>query len=283
MKKKIALTLAIVLILTAVPMVASAAAAKWTARQEQAHALADNARAMGYGEESAAIKVMQDIFALEGGDASVMDSYYYSGRTKQYYKLNVAGNTVVVNSDGSYFDGTYYWYLDEKTGYYYRYDKNGKRINGEKRTDPYGSYNGYNLWNGLITGVDRYISTSEAETVAKFILSYQDMTDGSTRQKAEIAWIFLNCKEINGNSISNTLARFGEYNSKANLQTQNGKDALAIAKDVLYRYYVENRSNINVGRVLPSNYYYMWIQSGKVYLQQVENGTYWDHSSASPY
>ncbi|MBR0242632.1 hypothetical protein IJQ51_01635 [Candidatus Saccharibacteria bacterium] len=281
MKKKtrfIALALVAVLVLALTPVVANAAS-NWTKRQEQAHALADGARAMGYGEDSAAIKVMQDIFALEEGDTSVTDSYYYSGRTKQYYKLNVASGTI--NSDGSYFDGTYFWYLNENTGYYYRFDKWGNRITGEKAKN-YETYAGKKLWAGIITDVDNYVSTSEAQTVARFILSYANLTDGSVEQRAELAWCLLNCK--GGGDMSTALKKFEDYDKDADLTTATGKEALQIAKDVLFRKYVETySSNKNVGRVLPKTHSWMWIQDGKVYLRPSKDGANWDHSLASPY
>lgn len=281
MKKKtrfIALALIVVLVLALTPAVAQAAS-NWTKRQEQAHALADGARAMGYGEDSAAIKVMQDIFALEEGDTSVADSYYYSGRTKQYYKLTVSSGTV--NPDGSYFDGTYFWYLNENTGYYYRFDKWGNRITGEKAKN-YETYAGKKLWNGIITDVDNYVNSTDAKTVAKFILSYASLTDGSVRERAELAWCLLNCK--GDGTMSTALKKFEDYNDNLSLDTAEGKEALQIAKDVLFRKYVETySSNKNVGRVLPKNYSWMWIQDGKVSLRPSKDGTNWDHSLASPY
>lgn len=282
MKKKsirfLALALIAVLVLALTPVMAQAAS-NWTKRQEQAHNLADGARAMGYGEDSAAVKVMQDIFALEEGDTSVADSYYYSGRTKQYYKLNVASGTV--NPDGSYFDGTYFWYLNESTGYYYRFDKWGNRITGEKAKN-YESYAGKKLWNGIITDVDNYVNSTDAKTVAKFILSYAPLTDGSVRERAELAWCLLNCK--GDGTMSTALKKFEDYNDNLSLDTAEGKEALQIAKDVLFRKYVETySSNKNVGRVLPKNYSWMWIQDGKVWLRPSKDGTNWDHSLASPY
>lgn len=273
-----ALALVIVLVLALTPIVANAAS-NWTKRQEQAHALADSARAMGYGEDSAAVKIMQDIFALEGGDTSVQDSYYYSSRTGQYYKLTVSSGTV--NADGSYFDGTYFWYLNENTGYYYRFDKWGNRITGE-RAKNWESYAGRKLWAGLITDTSYYVNTSESETVAKFILSYASLTDGSIRERAELAWCLLNCK--GDGDMSTALKKFEDYDKNADLTTAAGKEALNIAKDVLFRRYVERYGSItNVGRVLPKNYSWMWIQDGKVYLRPSKDGTNWDHSLASPY
>ena len=280
LKKTLAFALALIMAVSLFAPVMASAATGWTKRQEQAHALADAAREMGYSEDSAPIKIMQDVFALEGGDTSVNDSYYYSGRTKQYYKLNVTNGTV--NPDGSYFDGTYFWYLNESTGYYYRFNKNGTRITGEKAKN-YESYAGEKLWNGLITDVSTsYVSKSNAEIGARFILSYANMTDGSVEQKAELVWCLLNCK--GDGTMSSTLKKFGDYNDKADLTTAAGKEALSIAKDVLFRYYAESHSsNKNVGRVLPKNYSWMWIQDGKVYLRASEHGANWDHSLASPY
>ena len=285
MKKKnlMVLLLVITLVISMMPIAASAAT-KWTARQEQAHAIADQARSMGYCEESAAIKVMQDIFAWESGDKSVNDSYYYSGRTKQFYKLNVECGTVI-NEDGSYFDGTYFWYLDSKSGYYYRFDKNGKKITGEKATRISGGvgdvYDGHYLWNGVITGVDKYINTGDAEKVAKFIMSYSYMTNKTTTQKAELAWLILNCQD--GGTLQGALDKFEDYNSKADLTTAEGKDALAIAKDVLFRAYVEGRTDKNVGRVLPEKYVWMWYDGTVLYLRSERNGANWDHNIKSPY
>lgn len=281
MKKRtrfIALALAAVLLLAVTPVVANAAS-NWTKRQEQAHDHAEAARNMGFSDNSAAVVVWQDVFALEGGDTSVQDSYYYSARTKQYYKLTVASGAV--NSDGSYFDGTYFWYLNENTGYYYRFDKWGNRITGEKAKN-WEAYAGRKLWDGIITDTSWYVSTSEAETVAKFILSYANLTDGSVEQRAELAWCLLNCKG-DGN-MDNALKKYSRYNKNADLTTAAGKEALNIAKDVLFRRYVEKYgSTSNVGRVLPKGYTWMWIQDEKIYLRSSENGENWNHSLASPY
>lgn len=270
---------AILITALATPVVANAATNWTTKRQEQVNTIISTLRDMGYGENSAAVRAMQDVLALEGGDTSAINSYYYSGVNKDYYFLNVADKTVV-NPDGSYFDGTYFWYLDNSTGYYYRYDKWGNRITGAKSN--YNVWGGRNLWNGIITGTEYCYTTQEAETVAKFILSYADLTDGSVRERAELAWCLLNCK--GDGDMAKTIKKFEDYNKYASLTTEKGKEALSIAKDVLYRHYIEKYADIvSVGRVLPKKYSWMWIQDGKVYLRKSKDGANWDHSSASPY
>lgn len=279
-KKRSILTMVLVAILITalVAPVAANAATNWTTkRQKQVNTIISTLRDMGYGENSAAVRAMQDVLALEGGDTSAINSYYYSGINKDYYLFNVADETVV-NSDGSYFDGTYFWYLDNSTGYYYRYDKCGNRITGSRAT----TWDGHNLWNGIITGTEYCYTTEEAETVAKFILSYADLTDGSVRERAELAWCLLNCK--GDGDMAKALKKFEDYNKYASLTTKKGKKALSIAKDVLYRHYIEKYTDItSVGRVLPKKYSWMWIQDGKVYLRKSKKGANWDHSSASPY
>ena len=274
----------LVLLLIAVLLTGVAAAATgWTYRQEQAHAIADSARAMGYGEDTPVIKIMQDIFALESGDTTVYGSYYYSARTGQTYKFEdlYGAYGPHYNADGSYYDGQYLWYLNQSTGYYYRYDENGRKVNGEKATK-YGAYANRNLWNGLITDVGSYVSNSDADTVAKFILSYADRTDGSIRERAEIAWCLLNSKGTN--TFAAALRNFEDYNAYADLTTPAGREALAIAKDVLFRYKAETSGNVaNSGRVLPKDYTYMWLENYKIYFRTTAYGTNWNHSSASPY
>lgn len=278
MKKIIVIILAVAMLLS-LPIAAHAAG--WTKRQEQAHNLADDARDMGFSEDSAAIKIMQDIFAYESGDDSVQDSYYYSGRTKQSYKLIVTN----ANPDGGYFDGEYLWYLDENSGYYYRYDKSGKKITGEKAKQ-YESFAGKKLWDGIITDVDSYINSNDAKSLAQFILSYADLTDGSVRQRAELAWCLLNYK--GDKSMDEALDGFEDY-KELDVTTAKGKEALRIAKDVLFRKYVESYGyyygggNRDVGRVLPEGYSWMWIQGKEVSLRASMHGANWDHSSPSPY
>ena len=273
MKKTIVFILAIVL---AVGILATGAlAATWTSRQEKAHELADGARELGYGDDSPAVVVMQDIWWLEHG-SDFEGSYYYSARTGRYYTLTPSEGR---GADGSYFDGEYQWYLDEESGYYYRYDRNGRCVWGE-RARYYEEYKEHKLWFGLVTDVDKYVDSSEAEQIARFILSYTDGTE-STRFKAELAWCLLNCK--GGGTMKKALDKFEDYNSKLKLDTDRGKEALAIAKDVLFRLAAENSGVVASGRVLPKDYSWMWEYDGGIYFRQSRNGENWDHSSDSPY
>ena len=254
MRKIAVLTMIAILVIASIPAAAATKSKTKTKKQKKVEKVVNAVKDLGFKENSTETKIIKKL--LEGKIAT-----------------EPGGDT--------YFDGEYFWYLGT-TGYYFRFDKFGNKTYQTEKSKTQETYAQKKLWDGIITDVDSYVSSSEAKKVGKFILSYESLTSGSTRQKAELAWCLINCK--GDGDLSDALKLFEDYDDDADLTTKAGKKALAIAKDVLFRHYVEKRSSsTNVGRVLPKGYSWMWIQGGKVYLRASKNGKNWNHSSESPY
>lgn len=290
MKKKIfAGTLAFILVLSITTPVL--AANNWTVKQELAHQLADLARSMGFPEDSGVIKMMQDIFAAESGE-KITGSYYYSARTGKTYAVSnssgggYSGSNIVYFDDGSLWDGTEHWYYNKSSDYYYYYNSTGGKVRGtpnwnanpapaptpapasKNKTGYNYSYKNIDLYAGRIFNVQSYVTKSDAEYLARYILSLAQNYD--LKEWAACGWLTLNIK--GARSFSEIAKYIPHYNSGIDLTTDKGKDALNLAYELLFRRQAESAGYTYVGRILPSNYCYYWIEEGKIYFRTSTNG-----------
>ena len=209
----------------------------------------------------------------------------------------IASDGNYVFADGSYYDGQYIWHWSNSNSRYYRLTDESARTwgsrtryntsgggNGNQQgnqgnnnycgtTGNYSSYyyNNKQLYSGrIITGVESYASKSDAELLARLILSYTAGKDLQTKSAA--GWMFLNSK---GNSnLSAILPYYPAYVSDISLTTSEGKEAVNLAYDLFFRLSAENAGNTYVGRTLPKGYvYYLIDGSGNIYFRNSANGT----------
>lgn len=208
----------------------------------------------------------------------------------------IANDGNYVFADGSYYDGQYIWHWSNSNSRYYRLTDESARTwgsrtryntsgggNGNQQgnqgnnnycgtTGNYSSYyyNNKQLYSGrIITGVESYASKSDAELLARLILSYTAGKDLQTKSAA--GWMFLNSK---GNSnLSAILPYYPAYVSDISLTTSEGKEAVNLAYDLFFRLSAENAGNTYVGRTLPKGYvYYLIDGSGNIYFRNTSDG-----------
>lgn len=287
---------------------ASAYQSGWTWGQNQAHDAADLIRDVG-GNRYAANAALSSYFFSQGGRNTNNDFYYDSYSNTRTYangvtatgtglydsNYNIDLSARYVSTSNSYWDGQYQWYYNSSTGYFYRYDSTGKYVQGawsnnngnnnsgnNNNTTGYGYYQGKSLWaNGPITGITNYVNSTDVEVLARFMNSFA-ADETSYAKKSEIGWLLLNY--ANGSSLSTAVTKFSLYKSNASLTDGNGRDTRILARDILFRYKAEQAGSTNVGRTLPKDYTWMWVEAdGTVYLRNSQYGVNWDHSLSSPY
>lgn len=220
-----------------------------------------------------------------------------------YYDMNgnkLYGTPSVICDQSSYqqypysygdtlYDGTYFWFSDGTRWYYF--DTNGVRHYGTPSSGvPYYETVGYQAYNGepyycgkplmrgLITGIESYVNESDALTLARAASSYLPSTK-DPGLLATFMWAVLNV--ANGNSVSDAIALFPEYNRNIN----PASDVVLVARDVLFRYAAEKTGATNVGRLLPKTYTWVYKQGKNVYFRTEPNGANWNYalSSQNPY
>lgn len=102
--------------------------------------------------------------------------------------------------------------------------------------------------------------------------------------KAAVMWCILN--RVDSSKFPNTVYgvvsapnQFAWYSS-----TSITSELQSLARDVMTRYLLEKEGYTEVGRVLPSNYYYFYGDGKYNYFRQEYNSSgRWDWSLASPY
>ena len=315
-KKLVSLVLSLMLLAIAIPATAHAASNGWTWRQEVAHQIADLARSLGVPEDHPIIAVAQDVWWRESG-TSDSGSYYYSARTGKYYYSN--GSSINGNNNGNsntnnavstgvtYTYNGYTWYqYAYDTAQHFRLDNSGRqvwatttensRIKNSTRTstsryvyyngstyyesNTYNNgYNNYNYYNGVITNVSG-VDANDALTLAKLIYSYSHADPSQTHQAA-LGWNVIN---LAGNrSIASITGSYGDYNPNAPTTDDYGRDLLALAKDLLFRRAAEQNGVVNVGRVLPKDYTWLWIENGVVYHRNAQYGANYQFTNSGTY
>ena len=277
--KLVSIVLAIVLIIGILAIPASAAAWNWRI-QKMNDIWYDVETVLGRGTNDAITAAVRDGYYAENG-TNCTGSYYYSAReNKTYYfgggvingKPDGNGNngsgSGTGNNNTNYWDGTYLWFWDASSGYYYRYDQYGNLIWGT-RTGGNGttgggtngsnlpgydySYSGKKLYAGLITDTG-YVDNSQATLLARMLGSSVSAEASMTKQAA-VAWSVLYCVGGPSNLTDQKLrSSYSWYNSNASTTDSAGRDLVALARDVIFRYNAWKNGNTYVGQVLPSNY-----------------------------
>ena len=108
----------------------------------------------------------------------------------------------------------------------------------------------------------------------------------SQTEQACIIWTVLNRVDAYGKSISKTILAPHQFSYKedAPFYDDFGRDLRELARDVLQRWTLENMGEADVGRVLPSNYFFFAGKNGHNWFRMGYTDTeYWDYSFTSPY
>lgn len=108
----------------------------------------------------------------------------------------------------------------------------------------------------------------------------------SQTEQACIIWTVLNRVDAYGKSISEIILAPHQfsYKEEAPFYDDFGRDLRELARDVLQRWTLEHMGEVNVGRVLPSNYFFFTGKNGHNWFRMRYKGIeYWDYSLASPY
>ena len=108
----------------------------------------------------------------------------------------------------------------------------------------------------------------------------------SQTEQACIIWTVLNRVDAYGKSISETILAPHQFSYKedAPFYDDFGRDLRELARDVLQRWILEHMGEVDVGRVLPSNYFFFTGKNGHNWFRMEYIDTeYWDYSFTSPY
>ena len=108
----------------------------------------------------------------------------------------------------------------------------------------------------------------------------------SQTEQACIIWTVLNRVDAYGKSISETILAPYQFSYRADAPFYDdfGRDLRELARDVLQRWTLEHMGEVDVGRVLPSNYFFFTGKNGHNWFCMGYKGIeYWDYSLASPY
>ncbi|MBR2831253.1 hypothetical protein IKE83_02745 [Candidatus Saccharibacteria bacterium] len=219
---------------------------------------------------------------------------YYQDAGSNWYRYDNRGNKVYDYRDNaSYAPETttrngYTYFRDSGTSSWYRYDGNSNRVYDYDTysydtgtTYSYNYLSGYNWYSGQISPSDSSLD-EEAYVLARMAYPYVKNEQSMTRQAA-CMWTFVNAAG-NGN-VSNVTGLFLNY-SPSNPVTDNyNRSLLTLARDVLFRRQAERNNWTQNGRVLPSDYCYIWQSdtTGKCEFRTTENGANWSFTLRSPY
>lgn len=108
----------------------------------------------------------------------------------------------------------------------------------------------------------------------------------SQTEQACVIWTVLNRVDAYGKSISETILAPHQFSYKedAPFYDDFGRDLRELARDVLQRWTLENMGEADVGRVLPSNYFFFAGKNGHNWFRMgYTDIEYWDYSFISPY
>lgn len=108
----------------------------------------------------------------------------------------------------------------------------------------------------------------------------------SQTEQACIIWTVLNRVDAYGKSISETILAPHQFSYKedAPFYDDFDRDLRELARDVLQRWTLENMGEADIGRVLPSNYFFFTGKNGHNWFRMGYTDTEcWDYSLTSPY
>lgn len=104
-------------------------------------------------------------------------------------------------------------------------------------------------------------------------------------RQAAVAWIALNRYDAGqfGDTLAEVLST--PYQFAYSPDTEVTAEMLDLASDVVSRWWAEKQGEADVGRTLPSDYYYFHGDGWENYFRKgyADTGVYWDWSLADPY
>ncbi len=106
----------------------------------------------------------------------------------------------------------------------------------------------------------------------------------SKAEKAAVAWCILNRVDAGyGKTILAVVSAPGQFYGYSSSYPLDD-ELVELAKDVLTRWYREKDGETDVGRTLPSDYYYFSGRNGHNWFRkEYKSTTYWDWSLPNPY
>ena len=106
----------------------------------------------------------------------------------------------------------------------------------------------------------------------------------SKAEQAAVAWCVLNRVDAGyGNTVLEVVSAPGQFHGYSSSYPITD-DLADLAKDVLTRWYREKDGEVDVGRTLPSDYYYFNGHGGHNWFRkELRSSTYWDWSLINPY
>ena len=221
-------------------------------------------------------------------DSSTGKYYRYQNGTKVWYDGTNGNQQQNQQNSYTYYDGTYTWYWDSSVNRYYRYQNNQKiwkdgTSGGGNQQNQQNSniYANQNYYNGVFTGTDNYVNKDEALILARMIYSYAHGESSMTRQAA-MGWAFLNY--AGSSSLASKTGAFSDYNANSPTVDDLGRDLQLLARDILFRYQAERSGITEVGRVLPKEYTWIWVEgNGTVYFRTSQYGANYQFATSGQY
>ena len=133
-----------------------------------------------------------------------------------------------------------------------------------------------------------YTTNREEEAVVIAKIMYREARGiASITEQACVAWTILNRVDASGKSIIEIATAPNQFAWDPYSPTvdDQGRDLIALAKDIIGRWEAEKNGETDVGRVLPSTYKYFGGSNGHNWFRENYefNGEYWDYSLKSPY
>lgn len=144
----------------------------------------------------------------------------------------------------------------------------------------------------IVSAIDNYVmpqmyTDQDVIMIAKVIYA-ESRGIKSESEQACIAWTILNRVDAGyAPNIYGVITAKNQFAYRSNSPTVDdyGRDLTILAEDVLGRWQAEKRGEQDVGRVLPSNYYWYSGHSGHNYFRKSCNcfSKTWNYSLPSPY
>ena len=97
-----------------------------------------------------------------------------------------------------------------------------------------------------------------------------------------MGWAFLNY--AGSSSLASKTGAFSDYNPNSPTTDDFGRDLQLLARDILFRYQAEKAGVAQVGRVLPKEYTWIWVEGdGTVYFRTSQYGANYQFATSGQY
>lgn len=133
----------------------------------------------------------------------------------------------------------------------------------------------------IYCSIDEYSATIIAKTIYGEARGISSVTE-----QACVAWTILNRVDYYGGTVESIVTTPHQFAYSYYFPTidDHGRDLLSLAKDVLGRWEAEKNGEVEVGRVLPTDYlWYTGDGCHNYFRNAYEGGNRWNYSLESPY